>query len=200
MLIQSGVQNISDKTFMRGLSNFLNAVSDPVRGGERWIESLAESTIPTGVAYAARAKDPYLRDAQSVIDSVKARIPGLAETLPLRVDAWGRPIKREGAPAERFISPFYHKTEDITILDRELKRLKLFIGQPSRRVGKEKLKPEDYSVMSQQIGGTLFKVLNGLVQQPYYQQATDEAKKRKIRSVVQQIRRAGRAPYYRPTK
>jgi len=195
MLVQSGVQNISDKTFMRGLSTALNAISDPMRGGEHFIESFAGTVVPTGVAYAARAKDPYLRDAQSVIDSIKA---GLAETLPLRRDAWGRSIRREGAVAERFISPFYHKTEDPTALDNELKRLKLFIGQPSRRVGKEKLKPRDYSVMSQQIGQTLFRVLNGLVQQPMYLQSSDEEKKKRIRSVVQQVRKIGRIPYYKP--
>ena len=53
------------------MSDLVEAVHDPDRYGERYIQRLAGTMIPTGVAQVARVQDPVLREARSVLDHIK---------------------------------------------------------------------------------------------------------------------------------
>lgn len=117
--------NSMNESYMQGMANFVEAMADPSRNAEYWAGSVAGSIIPTGVAEIARYQDPYMREARSMWDSIRARTPGMSDELPLRRDLWGRPIDRRSGLGATFdaVSPIYSKKENPEPIDTELLRL-----------------------------------------------------------------------------
>lgn len=127
---------LTSQTYMSGVSEFFNAMSDPQRYGESWWNRLAGAAIPTGVAEIARTSDPYLRAVYDMSDSIKARTPGMSKELPFKRDAWGRKITRESGLGSFYdaVSPIYSKSEKVEPIDLELQRLEAWVGKPGRRM------------------------------------------------------------------
>jgi hypothetical protein len=86
------------------VSDLIQAVTDHERYGRnysrRW---LARSS--GFLSQTAQALDPVVREARTVLDGIKARIPGLSQTLLPKRDVWGEPITREGRPWSRYRQP-----------------------------------------------------------------------------------------------
>jgi len=96
LLAMSLAKNVLDKTFLQGISNFFEAVIDPDRYGERYLEGLAASFIPNVLPQTARGVDPTLRETETFADVLQSRIPFASQALPARLDAWGDEIVRVG--------------------------------------------------------------------------------------------------------
>lgn len=127
--------NVMSKTYLSGLSEFFEAMSDPQRYGEGFFQRLAGSAVPTAVAEVARANDPYMREAQSMLDAMRKRIPGLSDDLPPRRNLWGEPVSYQsglGKPYDMF-SPIYSRAEKATPIDEEILRLEANITPASRK-------------------------------------------------------------------
>src|SRR5207237_1044250 len=107
LLLASVSRNLLNKTWLQGPSAIMQAVDDPDRYGESWLRSFVGSFVPTGAAQLARANDPYIRDVRTMIDAIKARVPGLSEEVPVKRDLWGNPLQREGALGPDILSPIY---------------------------------------------------------------------------------------------
>ena len=139
-LVLSVTKNLSSKTFLSGLSKFMDALSDPEHYGATYIEQLAGSLVPSGVAAVARSTDPYMREVESPLDSMKARIPMLSKTLPYREGAYGVPVENQGGLLN-MISPIKvsKETEYKELADRDLELLKeqRILEKDKRRVKKE---------------------------------------------------------------
>lgn len=88
---------------------------------------LAGSYIPQFVGQAAYYTDGYYRDttgdtpAQAAMNQVKARIPGLSQSLPIKYDGFGNPQERPGGLFDTFVNPTktntYKQNEIIGYLD-----------------------------------------------------------------------------------
>lgn len=104
-IILSFSRNIASKTYLTSISGLLDAISDPERSGGAYVEKMAGSLIPSGVAAISRATDKYVREAETPLEAVKARVPGLSKTLPVKVGAFEIPIERPGNAAMRLLSP-----------------------------------------------------------------------------------------------
>lgn len=70
--------------------------------------------IPSVVGAAARTKDNVIRDSYDKTDavaswknSIKAKLPGLSETLPASYDMWGRERTRSQSTGEKIAEQFY---------------------------------------------------------------------------------------------
>lgn len=132
LAVGSFFKNISSKTYLRGISEMVEAMSDPERYGERWILNFAGTAVPTGVAQYARVEDPYLRRADTLLQKIKSRLPGYSEELHVRRDAFGQPIKREGGVGPDMISPAYVNTIVNDPVAIEMDRLKHGKLSPSK--------------------------------------------------------------------
>ena len=181
MIVGSMTNNLTNKTYMRGLSSAIRAVDDPGRSGERWIRGLSGTLIPTGIAGTARRGDPLLRDARSILDNFKSRIPGLRETLPPRLDPFGREIRNQGALGPDIASRIYRSTERSDKVVDEMLRLKVTPGRPRRVMGGVKLGPEQYVEFVQLWRQSAKKELDILVNAPGWDQLPDHEKRRMIR-------------------
>lgn len=126
--------NVTNKTYLSGLSSMIEALNDPQRAAEGWVQRTAGSVVPAGVAQAERVNDPTVREVYSMMDAIRSRMPGLSKDLPPRRDLWGDKVKTEsglGVPFDAF-SPVYSKTPDRSPIDDEIRRQGFNITTPTR--------------------------------------------------------------------
>lgn len=113
-------RQVTSKTFNRGIAELVHAVDDPVRYGEHYIERLAGTVVPTGAAQLNRSlNDPYFREADGVLDAIKARTPWSDNLMPRR-GPWGEPIKTEGSLGPDWVSPIWTDTPKGEPINREM--------------------------------------------------------------------------------
>jgi hypothetical protein len=129
-------QDITSKTYLEGLSRFFETLTNPKTEGEHQAQSLAGSLVPAGVAAADRLQDPYQRQVYSIIDAMKARTPGLSESLPPRRDVWGEPIAHDSGMGKAYdlLSPFPTRQPIDSPIDKEIVRLGANVNLPAARV------------------------------------------------------------------
>lgn len=106
------LQSISELPVMDVIADAVNAFrySDgdnlwekTVDAGTTYLAGQATSFIPNALKGVAQGLDPAQRDLYTadtvggqLLDNVKARIPGLRNTLPEKLDSYGRPMENEG--------------------------------------------------------------------------------------------------------
>ncbi len=127
--------NLTNKTYLSGLSSVIEALNDPQRSAENWTQKLAGSLIPSGVAQLERIDDPTVREVYSMMDAIKARTLGLSQNLPAKMDMWGDPLTTEsglGKPYDAF-SPIYSRKPTPEPIDEEILRNEVNVSVPPRR-------------------------------------------------------------------
>jgi len=97
MALTAVANNLTNKTYLQGLSEALAAFTDP-SGFEmdQWMRSFGGSLLPFSTALNELNQDPFLRESRSVLDELAARTPGFSDSLPPRRNILGEPVK---APA-----------------------------------------------------------------------------------------------------
>jgi len=188
-ILGSITTNISNKTFMQGFTNIINAISDPGRYGENALKNLAGSAIPSVSAGVARAIDPYFRDTKQLESTLQSRIPVASENLVPKLTVWGEPIERQGTPVSRFLSPVQVSEEKGSPIERELLNLDLDINYPSRKIGNADLTPEEYWGMVQAGSRPAKIILDAFAQSPAWQSKSNYEKEKFISSVVDKYRK-----------
>ncbi len=185
--------HISSRTWMEGMSNLLDAGMHPDRYGQKFIQRLAGSMVPTTIADLSRLGDPAYRQPRSVGEAVKARIPGLAEEIePLR-GVFGETVPRDiRGPIERTVSPFPRIAIPDDPATREIVRLKMRIGRPSRQItirGEQReMTRQEYEQYVTESGERAQQRINRLVADPNYQRLTDEQRERFIKRIFDKER------------
>lgn len=183
MVVATLAKNLVSKTYMEGFSRFVDAIHDPDRYGESYVNRFFSSMVPSGVAQVERMIDPTVRETQGLLDGIRARIPGFSADLPPKRNLWGEPIRFEGALGPDIVSPFYSSRDKDSAIDNEIVANRIDnIQTPTARqvyAGVE-LTPEQHSryleIMGQEIkptGKNLKEHLGDMVQTPEYQGLTD---------------------------
>lgn len=85
------------KTYLQGLEQFGDVITDPKRYSEKWLRDLVGSFVPAAVAQTAEVLDPTVREKTgSLLDGFRSRVPGLSDDLPASRTGTGEPAKRTG--------------------------------------------------------------------------------------------------------
>jgi len=147
-------QNLTSRTYLRGVSEALTALDDPERYMDRYLTRMASTFVPytSLVSQVERVMDPTLRMAYDVMDRVRSRTPGLSEQLPPRRNLWGNPIVLGGALGWDMVSPIYTSTELESLADDEIINNEVDIRMPRKTVSRSvdgvsatvELMPEEY--------------------------------------------------------
>ena len=116
-------KSFTEQTFLTGINSAVNAISDPGRYAENYLGNLTASVIPTIVSDVARATDPLERRPETIPQRLKARTPGLRQTLEPKVDVLGQKIKRIGNPLEVMLDPTRPQSIKTSPVIEELRRL-----------------------------------------------------------------------------
>jgi hypothetical protein len=191
---------VTNQTFLQGITNIVNAMGDPKRFGPRFVQQLAASTVPNIVGQTTAMNDPLTREVDSMLDAIKARIPGARETLLPKRDVFGEPIQTK----ERLggLSPIVESKETADPVRSEAARLnisagdtpkKVHVGRGSGKLGDVKLTPEQKDVFGDVAGHLAHDVLSQIVSGPGWKGLPDLVKKRAFAKVFLQAHRAGAA-------
>lgn len=184
--VSGGAKSFSEQTFVTGANRAMQALSDPERGFESYFSGLAGSTVPTLVADIARATDTVERRAVGAREKIKARVPGLRETLEPQIDAYGQDVPRYGGNTlEIMADPTRPSVVRYDMVVNEIRRLwdldiKIAPSKIGDKEGYKILEPEENTVLWRRAGDLLhtsiFSVINAKqgemvdgveVEQPY---------------------------------
>lgn len=169
MVVTSFANNLGDKTFLRGISDFVQAYTDPERYGNRWLQSFAGTVVPTAVAQLAYAQDPFSREANTIIDAIRARIPGEREKLAKRVDISGEPIEGPGNVLGVSSNPLRPSEVQRDPLSETMLKLGVYKRRPSRKLRGVELTDAEYEDFATYMGKVRQAQLLPLVQSPDFQ-------------------------------
>lgn len=134
--------SVTSKTWLKGVADVVDAIT-PGRGDsdkqsgtdfERYLRQLVGSVVPSGIATVARMLDPVQRETRSLVDAVLARVPGMSDQLPPRLDIWGRERLRPEPLGPDLVSPFMSRDYTPDEVDNELYRLGVPLRMPDRAI------------------------------------------------------------------
>jgi len=200
MLAASFTENITNKTFLTGISDFINVMFNPDRYGEASIQRFLASFVPTASYYVRKNSDPLIRDSQSVMDAFYNRIPGLSTELPARRNVFGEERRfQEGAAPEflgtvgKTFSPVAKSTITNDVVFNELVNLKITPSTPKRTIGGVDLTPKQYeSLLMEMIPLQTKAKLEFLIKSPDYQALLPLQKTDAIKTIIQNDQKAAR--------
>lgn len=140
-LTASIAQNMTNKTYFTGATDFIEAMSQPDSRFEAWQNRFAGSFVPNIVKEAARFIDPNMRMTSNMTEALRRGVPVLSKDLPAARDLWGRPRQyRSGIKPDAvgmtwdMISPIYSKKFKPEPIDQEMMKERFFIRMPSKRM------------------------------------------------------------------
>jgi hypothetical protein len=189
---------VTNQTFLAGITGVLNVMSDPDRYGKRFFQNYAASLVPaTGLmGNIAEAMDTSQREVYSVLDAVKARVPGLRQTLEPKRDVFGEEM---GAP-ERLggVLPVVKKVEATDKARTEAARLQVSVVPAplsvhlvagSGKLGKVELTPQERDAYANIGGNIAHEIINDMVQSAGWDEVPDRIQKRMIEKAFKQAHR-----------
>lgn len=128
-LIGGASQAVVDKTFFRGVTQFLDMLHGSEQGDgtvSNYLNQMAGSLLPMSTAFdtVRRATTPARRDVNSPLDAVMAKIPGLADNLPPQRDLWGREMSPDQVYGRAYdvVSPVATTAAKASPIDAEMVR------------------------------------------------------------------------------
>lgn len=94
------------RSFLQGISNMFDALSDPERYADKQIAGFGSSAIPFSgtLRFITQSIDPIQRQSETFADGLMATIPGLSTRVPAKLDAFGEPIERPQRAYERLLT------------------------------------------------------------------------------------------------
>lgn len=141
--VASVARNITNQTFMQGVSDALDAASS---GRGKAMMNLFANTAGSFVPNIARQLNPddTLRETRGMIDELKARVPGLSSTLEPRRNILGEPIMKPPGYANQALNPFtFMGAHEDSTVQQQMVDLGKAMSMPSERQGKVKLTDRD---------------------------------------------------------
>lgn len=194
LIVASILGNLSNKTWMSGVSDMMEALSDPERNGGTFVKRLAGSlTVPTGVSQLARWLDPTMREAPDTASYIQSRIPGLSDDLLPKRDIWGAPIVSQGGLGPDILSPIWTSKEtDDPVLDALLAD-NLKLGKLSRKVGGRKLSDAEYDRYQSVAGPLMHSRIAELLASPEWDSLDQEGRQDELDKTAKSTRAIARA-------
>jgi hypothetical protein len=101
-------RNITNKSYLAGIEQITDALSQPERFAPRLLQNRLGSYIPSAVSQAVGSfgDDPYMREARGWFDTVFRRLPGASRTVDPTRNILGEKVERTGiAPGIDYVNP-----------------------------------------------------------------------------------------------
>jgi uncharacterized protein YoxC len=183
-------KNWTSKTYLQGVSGIFDAISDPVRYGDNFVNNFAGSLIPSVVASVARSSDPYFRQTDSILETLKSRIPTVSEKLLPKRDVWGNPVERKGGFTIQMLSPSDVSTDNPDFINKELVRLGVAPSMPAKKIREVELTPIEYDVYTEFAGKEARRGVERYIESDAYATRRDEINKLAIENIIARKRQA----------
>lgn len=192
-LMGSLVKSAASKTSLRGISSFLQMASDPDRYGEGYISSFAAGFVPAFVGQTNQILDPVVRRAETPLDAMKAKIPGLSQDLLPRRDVWGNEMVREGALGPDIASSIYESAVSDDPVNKAMIESGYFPSALGKKIRGVELTPQQYDDYSRVAGRMAKMQLDTIVKIPGFSQLPALERLTLMRSAVEGSRESARS-------
>lgn len=197
MVLMFGNATVST-TYLSGISNAMNAVTDPQRYGGNFVEQYASSLVPKIVGQSVTAADPYKREVDGALDAIKSQLPYFREKLLPKRDVWGEPIKNDKWFAIMPISVTQESKDKVRL---EAERLQVAIADapkflveqgPFKATDKRvEYTPEQRDIYKQVAGKNAMTILSPIVNADDWKGIPDFAKASIFKAVIEGTRKQG---------
>jgi hypothetical protein len=189
-LMHAFTQNILDESFMRGPADLIRATTESDRYGSAYIRNLLPSFLPFSVLQAqmARATDPYSRQARTIMDAIRARVPGLSETLFPRRDIWGNPMPSGDALIAPGVTAIYAQRMSTDPVNLAMLSLGVSPAPVERTIRNVKLTDQQYDDFSRIAGGLAKIRLDAIVQSPLWATMPNDSRYEVIKETIKENR------------
>jgi GNAT superfamily N-acetyltransferase len=181
-------QNILNRASLQGISDAIQAVTDHERYGRNYIKKMAGTIVPAFSAQTAQALDPVVREARTVLDGIKSRIPGLSQTLLPKRDVWGEPMVREGGLGPDIAAPIIESRVKNDPVNKALLSANYFPGHLQRKIRGVELTDEQYDDYARIAGRTAKMRLNAIVSMPGFEQIPETARQEMMTKTITHAR------------
>lgn len=190
-------RNVTNKTWLSGASDAFDVLSDPERYGKGYVQRLAGSmAVPAGLSQTAQALDPHMRNARTLVDAIKRRVPVLSQSLPVRRNVWGEAVSSGDAIGPDVLSPFYASTASNDPFRQEIARLRAPLAMPRRYLMIEgrrvNLDAKQYDELVQLSGQPAKQYLEEQVSSPEWHSMNDGERREFVKETLKEFREAGR--------
>lgn len=207
-VVLSVVQNMASKTYMSGLFEAINAISESSVDPEadnyklaRYFQRLGGSLVPSGIAAVERQVDPTVRAANGYLETIKARIPGYSDDLPPRRNIFGQPIVLQGGIGPDIMSPVYtSKVVKDSVID-EIVMQEVPLSMPKRVINDNELSPQQYDRLILLTSGQDLRAFRGVDLKSMFSQVfstssynrlSADQKRERIKEVLRDYKEAAR--------
>jgi len=205
-IIAGVMNNTGNKTFMKGVSDFIELMNDPSRKIKPYVSQMAASQVP----YSALQRtirnfdDPYLREAWTILDKIKDNTPGYSKDLPLRLDLFGEIREKNSSSLLGAMSPIPESKQKSDPVVSELVDLMKTTHQvpstmPDKRVQGMRLNATEYADLVRisrsegNFGGkSYYDMLDQTIRTAEYQKATPLMRVELLKHIQNQADKIGR--------
>lgn len=199
-VLGSLVSNTINKTYMQGLSNFVEFLQDPKRNGPWYLRQMGGTLAQpvTLLSNIASENDPSARETNSVLDAIKYRTPGLRDDLPEKLDAFGEPVPNRTYPGGplSIAAPIAQSQQTVDPVRVEAGRLGWSPSefQKSLTLSGKKLEisPEQHHELAQLAGQLTHQAAQRLMRSPGWAKLDDDQKRDALNAAATKARTAVR--------
>jgi hypothetical protein len=116
-------RNITNKTYLTGITNVTNALSNPEQFGPTLVNQYVSSLVPFSSALdqskSTVADDAVLRDARNMVDAIYSKIPFLAEQVNPQRNVLGEAMTKPAGLGPDMFSPvtYTQVTDDVILAE-----------------------------------------------------------------------------------
>jgi hypothetical protein len=150
-IIAGIMNNTGNKTFMKGLADFVDVLHDPQSQAKPYITGMTAAMMPySGALKAVRnTQDPYLREAWSIVDKLRDETPGLSKDMPVARSLFGEPRLKNSSSLLGVMTPMPERDVKHDPIYTELQQLMsdthlVPLVMPEKRVEGMLLNPKEY--------------------------------------------------------
>ena len=191
-VLKDTLNSFLEQSYVQGLNNALNAVTDSQRYGESYINSFARGLVPNILRQTATAIDPMQRQTNNIGEVIQSGIPGASQLLDAKVDTYGREIEnKQTLPLGQMWDPLkISNSRESTELMDEVRRLHEVDPENKELQVTPPLEDNTLSVNGQNIkitdaqktqlqkdaGAAAIVAMNSVMRSPEYAKLNDEQK------------------------
>jgi hypothetical protein len=182
-------QDIVNEVGMQGLSDLIQAKTDPVRYGKKYVANLGASFIPfsSGASQWASVMDPEQRTTNNLVDVMKSKVPWLRETLyPVR-DWKGLPLANS---REELGAVIKNRQVNVDPIDQEMSALQIHPTKVEGQIKGVQLTPDQYDRYQTTAGVLTQTALTALIKEPAFQQMPAMMRETQIKATIESTRKA----------
>jgi hypothetical protein len=181
-----------DQSFLQGMDRMLDAITQPERYGEAFLESLVAPVAPASAL--TRQLDQAIgmanRDPDNALQAfVAALAPGTAAFVPERQNALGEPVQPGQTGIGRMISPVGYDIERDTPVLQALREANVGIPAPAKSItvrdGRIDLNETEQRILQRHAGEYIKDYVNKSIEGPGFQKFSREGRQRTLQALVE---------------